>query len=394
MVSLGENFQANSSWLNVTGTNGEIRSLDRFNDEDLAEIDELPIKSRARGLLLDKMFTKGRGLPGSSGAGAMKNEASGNMGGRLFGRTSGGFGYTEGDQTRLGLGYGSDNDWSFNGQGTGFASGSGSAGVPNWFSWIPGAGAPMAGPPMFIVPSPAGTTTPAPGATGTSATTADPSATTAAPGSTTLKPADKAEALVRAFGGGERPRIQQMGPPVVVPMGSVPGLRSLSGMNKPLIVKPGEQMPLYGKIVLGPPKFLQSVAASDPASGGESSVNGKLAGGGSGTWGIRNRNKAGLQLIRWNKPAQGVNFANSGDYGGSFGGGQSFGNQYTGQAPDFGFGDMIANFGRRGGFRSVEPYNPPPAPAAAKKAPPIIKYVPVVETVKRKRLKAILVDPE
>ena len=364
--------------------------MDRFNDEDLAEFGEEPQKGQDRGLLLDKIFNKLRMMPGNKG----RIEPSYNQNPSMnidsnydihadgsYGRgSSGGFNIKRGDDVITGLNYDTSNGRQWAGTGSGSNNihfgGMPDGGVifpqsfpqqeqdPNWIG-------PWAGPPMFIQPAPPASTTPSSGSSGTTIGTAGSSGdgVTASPGngtggSTTMPPHEKAAALVRAFGGGERARIQQMGPPILVPMGSVPGLRSLGRVNQKQndVVLPGQQRPMYGKIVLGRPKFGQSVDMNNRFSTNSF-----------------NTNNGALTLVRFNKPSVGVNWNQKNNRDDQFGMGGSGQTQMGG-----------GQRGRGGGFRSLEPYE---EPAQRQRAPPIIKYVPVVEIVKRRRMKAVLADP-
>ena len=308
----------------------EIASLDRFNDEDIAEFGEEPVKYQDRGLLLDKLFNQIRMMPGN-GIGRI-GQSDRRYDGYL--NSNSGFNVVAGNRPIYGLNYGSNNNW-----GSGMAS----YGGMGMFGY---GDVPRAGPPVFVVPAPpdsqskSGTTAAPDGAS----TTPNPNGTAA--GTTTMRPDVKADALVRAFGGGEKPRIEQMGPPILVPLGSVPGMGKLP-MGRKKVLRPGEQESMYGKIMLGPPKFAQLTDANSNKGDG-----------------FRSAGTSPLTLVRYHKGAR--------------------------ENANAGLGQVDAR--SRFGYRSIEPYQP--SQTFVRKAPPVIKYVPVIETVVRRTMKASLVDPE
>ena len=308
-----------------------------------------PYKPEDRGLLLDKMFRK---MPRNSGGGWYD-----------FG----------GGGTQYGLNYGTADEWG--GDANGFRIGNAPGSSYNGYS------GPYAGPPLIIqVQNPVMMPPNAKPAT-TSKTTKKPESTTAGEGgddetttegdeesesstdsesstgggstespSSTMSPYAKNLALVRAFGGGERPRIQQMGPPIIIPMNSVnlPGLRGLDQLQAaPQKAPNGKTPPFYGKIVLGPPKFASAWDGSPRNSKkGQKGQNSFFT--------ILQQQQRGMS------------------------GGQ---------------GDCCAQL-MGGGQRSIQQQpqrQQPQTPQSGQ--PPVIRYVPVIEYVKRRRMKGILAEP-
>jgi hypothetical protein len=357
---------------NHTSGHGMTNSLDQFNNEDIAEFgDDGPVRPSDRGLILDRLFNSRKVLPSGNSAAGDVGEGHAVISSMYDGLTayggrsasSGSFNIMRGDDVWTGLNYGNNREWGTMMQsgmqaGRGYYYGSPNSGAYDPFSSDAGYAGPYAGPPMFIVPAKPVTTTAVPGST-------DASATTAAPGAegndsvTTMKPEEKVNALVHAFGGGEKPRLQQMGPPIIVPMGSVPGLKGVGGMSQapPRQLAPGERPPMFGRIILGPPKWAQAVDMSAGASRQR-----------------YNSNQGGLTLVRYNKPVTGIQYGNQNMRSDAF----QTSSQRDAQAA-------------RRGFRSLEPFDDRANGAA--RPPPVIKYVPVVETVRRKRMKAVLAEP-
>lgn len=330
----------------------------------MEEFGSQPQKPVDRGILLDALFNRRHQEDPKGFHAGLGGDANAGAGFGLNRKNTGGFGITTGNGQLFGLNYGSADEWG--GDAKGWGMGNGGSG---WYY-----GGPYAGPPMILRPaksptkagSAAASTTPSPGSTtgssdeGDDETTSESdggASTTESSGGSTLSPIQQSEALVKAFGGGEKPSIQQLGPPIIVPYGSVPGMRGLMGIAKaPRGVKPGEQIPMYGKLVLGPPKFAQSV------------FQGRGAGGAG--FGFNHQGKGFMTLVKNNKPMIGANYGTENGFGNSM----NFG----------GNGNAAAN----AGFRSVQAVQP-----MVQQNPPVIRYVPVIETVRRRRMKAILAQP-